>query len=185
MEQATFDALSTFFQFVYALICLFGVGGNSLVLLVIASAKQLHTTSNLYIFSMALGDLIFLLVCTPLNIYQIYAKDCWQMGAVACSASFYLMNVSVLVSCFSLCLLSIDRCVALRYPLESIRYRQPSTAIFANMTCWLGAPSGRLKVSHTHIAEVKESTRFNFTPSSGKIAELKLIKECQTKSTIY
>ena len=50
---------------------------------------------------------------------------------------------------------------------------------------FIGAPSGRLKVSHTHIAEVKESTRFNFTPSSGKIAELKLIKECQTKSTIY
>ncbi|XP_063711617.1 kiSS-1 receptor-like [Symsagittifera roscoffensis] len=47
--------------------------------------------------------------------------------------------VSVLVSCFSLCLLSVDRCVALRYPLESILYRQPSTAIYASLACWLGA----------------------------------------------
>ncbi len=62
--------------------------------MVIASAKQLHTTSNMYICSMAIGDLLFLLVCTPLNIYQLYALDCWKLGALACAASFYLMNVS-------------------------------------------------------------------------------------------
>ena len=69
--------------------------GNGVVLIVIGSTKQLHTTSNFYISSMAASDLLFLLICAPLNIYQLHAFQCWQLGPVACSLTFYMMNVSI------------------------------------------------------------------------------------------
>ena len=35
-------------------------------------------------------------------------------------------------------MLSVDRCIALKYPLESINYRTPTTALIATGSSWIG-----------------------------------------------
>ena len=70
------------------------LSGNSVVLLVIAVNKTMHTTTNFFIASMALSDVIFIAFGVPLNIYVLQAEQGWKLGSVTCSLFWYLMYVS-------------------------------------------------------------------------------------------
>ncbi|ELU06873.1 hypothetical protein CAPTEDRAFT_90418, partial [Capitella teleta] len=50
---------------VFSLIFLVGVVGNSLVIFIILRNKAMRTTPNIFIGSLALGDLLLLLVPVP------------------------------------------------------------------------------------------------------------------------
>ena len=76
------------------LVCRFKFLGNSVVLLVIAVNKTMHTTTNFFIASMALSDVIFIAFGVPLNIYVLQAEQGWKLGSVTCSLFWYLMYVS-------------------------------------------------------------------------------------------
>ena len=57
---------------VYCLIFLTGVVGNLCTCLVIIRNKRMHTATNYYLFSLAVSDLLTLLLGTFVNVYAIY-----------------------------------------------------------------------------------------------------------------
>ena len=55
------------------------------------------------------SDILFILLCVPFTAADYYFTSVWPFGAVWCSSVQYLIIVTVLMSIYTLVLMSLDR----------------------------------------------------------------------------
>ncbi|XP_035620355.2 trace amine-associated receptor 6-like [Oncorhynchus keta] len=89
---------------------------NVLVIISISHFKQLHTTTNLLIFSLAVSDLLVGLIVIPVTTVALM-ESCWGFGEHFCVFQFYITYLCTSLSLGNLVLISIDRYVAVCDPL--------------------------------------------------------------------
>ena len=109
----------------YFTILLVSLVGNSLVILVFYKNKQLRRSINYYVLNMAVSDLFTPLTILPVNIVEIISGSTAFMvdtplvlGNILCKLCYFLPDVSLVVSIESLLLISIDRFIAVVFPLQ-------------------------------------------------------------------
>ncbi|KAM4044024.1 endothelin receptor type B [Anomaloglossus baeobatrachus] len=93
---------------VSCLIFIVGIIGNSTLLKIIYKNKSMRNTTNLLIASLALGDLLHIIIDLPINTYKLLNKK-WPFGVELCKLMPFLQKSSVGITILSLCALSIDR----------------------------------------------------------------------------
>ncbi|XP_062887033.1 galanin receptor 2b-like [Mobula hypostoma] len=121
---------------VFCLIFLLGTLGNSLVLAVLLRNGQMNcNTTNLFILNLALADLCFILCCVPFQA-TIYTLDSWVFGSLMCKAVHFFIYLTVYASSFTLAAVSVDRYLAIRYPLRSRELRTPRNATITICIIW-------------------------------------------------
>ncbi|XP_055986290.1 bombesin receptor subtype-3 [Sorex fumeus] len=108
----------------YALLISVGILGNVILIKVFFKSKAMQTVPNIFITSLAFGDLLLLLTCVPVDVTH-YLSEGWMFGKTGCKALSYIRITSVGVSVFTLTILSADRYKAVVKPLN----RQPSNAL--------------------------------------------------------
>uniref|UniRef100_A0A8C7QRL6 G-protein coupled receptors family 1 profile domain-containing protein n=1 Tax=Oncorhynchus mykiss TaxID=8022 RepID=A0A8C7QRL6_ONCMY len=89
---------------------------NLLVIISISHFKQLHTTTNLLILSLAASDLLVGLIVIPVMTVATM-EPCWGFGEYFCVFHTYIACLSPSLSLGNLVLISIDRYVAVCDPL--------------------------------------------------------------------
>ncbi|XP_070980363.1 trace amine-associated receptor 6-like [Oncorhynchus clarkii lewisi] len=89
---------------------------NVLVIISISHFKQLHTTTNLLILSLAASDLLVGLIVIPVMTVAIM-ESCWGFGEYFCVFHGYIASLCTSLSLGNLVLISIDRYVAVCDPL--------------------------------------------------------------------
>ena len=109
----------------YFIILLVSLVGNALVVFVICKNKQLRRSINYYVLNMAVSDLFTPLTIMPVNIVSIISGSTAFMvdtplvlGNILCKLCYFLPDVSVMVSVQSLLLISVDRLIAVVFPLQ-------------------------------------------------------------------
>lgn len=113
----------------------FTVAGNVMVLIAVFANRKLRTVSNMFIVSLSLTDLfVGTIVMIPAALNEVFGK--WLLAREFCSiwVSFDVMLTSA--SILNVCLISIDRYIAIMTPL---RYRAIMTnrrAIFMLLVVW-------------------------------------------------
>nr|XP_056721263.1 G-protein coupled receptor 54-like [Euleptes europaea] len=137
----------------YALIMLLGLVGNSLVIYVISKHRQMRTATNFYIANLATTDIIFLVCCVPFTA-TLYPLPSWVFGDFMCKFVNYLQQVTVQATCITLMAMSVDRCYATLYPLQSLRYRTPQVAMAVSFAIWIGSFILSLPMALYHRTEV-------------------------------
>ncbi|XP_048346845.1 G-protein coupled receptor 54-like isoform X2 [Sphaerodactylus townsendi] len=137
----------------YALIMLLGLVGNSLVIYVISKHRQMRTATNFYIANLATTDIIFLVCCVPFTA-TLYPLPSWVFGDFMCKFVNYLQQVTVQATCITLMAMSVDRCYATLYPLQSLRYRTPHVAMAVSFAIWIGSFILSLPMALYHRTEV-------------------------------
>ncbi|XP_009566741.1 galanin receptor type 3 isoform X1 [Cuculus canorus] len=121
---------------IFSLIFLLGTVGNGLVLAVLLRNGQVkYNTTNLFILNLAMADLCFIIFCVPFQA-TIYTLDGWLFGAFACKAVHFLIYLTMYASSFTLAAVSIDRYLAIRYPLKSRDLRTSRNAGVAIVAIW-------------------------------------------------
>ncbi|PKU31598.1 endothelin b receptor-like [Limosa lapponica baueri] len=85
-----------------------GIIGNSTLLRIIYKNKCMRNGPNVLIASLALGDLLYIIIALPINVYKLLAKD-WPFGVQVCKLVPFIQKASVGITVLSLCALSIDR----------------------------------------------------------------------------
>ncbi|KAF7215756.1 endothelin receptor type B [Nothobranchius furzeri] len=85
-----------------------GIVGNSALLRVIYANDSMRSGPNIIIASLALGDLIHIMIDIPINSYRLLAED-WPFGLVICKLVPFIQKTSVGITVLSLCALSVDR----------------------------------------------------------------------------
>ncbi|XP_032635630.1 G-protein coupled receptor 54-like [Chelonoidis abingdonii] len=137
----------------YALIMLLGLVGNSLVIYVVSKHRQMRTATNFYIANLATTDIIFLVCCVPFTA-TLYPLPSWIFGDFMCKLVNYLQQVTAQATCITLTAMSMDRCYATLYPLQSLRYRTPCVAMGVSVAIWISSFLLSLPIAMYHRTEV-------------------------------
>ncbi|OCT62990.1 galanin receptor 2a [Xenopus laevis] len=119
----------------YSLIFLLGTVGNSLVLAVLLRNGKVNNTTNLFILNLGVADLCFIIFCVPFQA-TIYTLDSWVFGPFMCKAVHFFIYLTMYASSFTLTTVSLDRYLAIRYPLRSRELRTPKNALLAITLIW-------------------------------------------------
>lgn len=93
---------------VYGIIIIVGLVGNITLMKTCLLVKSMRTVPNLFLSSLALGDLLLLVTCAPVDASR-YLVDEWLFGRVGCKLIPFIQLTSVGVSVFTLTALSADR----------------------------------------------------------------------------
>lgn len=94
----------------YATIISIGLLGNVILVKVFFKIKSMQTVPNIFITSLAFGDLLLLFTCVPVDA-ACYIVDTWLFGRIGCKLLSFIQRTSVGVSVFTLTVLSADRSV--------------------------------------------------------------------------
>ncbi|XP_036967344.1 endothelin receptor type B-like isoform X1 [Acanthopagrus latus] len=90
-----------------------GIIGNATLLRIIFQNKSMRNGPNAVIASLALGDLIYIAIDIPINVYKLLAMQ-WPFadsvfGLFLCKLFPFLQKASVGITVLNLCALSVDR----------------------------------------------------------------------------
>jgi allatostatin receptor len=110
----------------YSITFLVGIVGNSLVVSIILINKKMRSSTNILILSLAIADLLFVIVCIP---FTGFNYTTWYFGDFWCKIVQYTSNATVYVSVYLLVLMSVDRYLAIAYPMTSKLYRTQRNAV--------------------------------------------------------
>uniref|UniRef100_A0A4W6FQT1 G-protein coupled receptors family 1 profile domain-containing protein n=1 Tax=Lates calcarifer TaxID=8187 RepID=A0A4W6FQT1_LATCA len=83
--------------------------------LIFSHFRQLHTTTNLLLLSLAVADFLVGLLQMPTDI--LLFQGCWMLGDFICALNYFLGFLIVSVSVGSMVLISIDRYMAICDPM--------------------------------------------------------------------
>ncbi|XP_026524736.1 endothelin receptor type B [Notechis scutatus] len=103
--KKTFKYINTV---IACLVFVLGIIGNSTLLRIIYKNKCMRNGPNILIASLALGDLLLILIDIPINLYKLHAEK-WPFGVELCKLFPFFQKTSVGIIVLSLCALSIDR----------------------------------------------------------------------------
>ncbi|KAG8174922.1 hypothetical protein JTE90_020201 [Oedothorax gibbosus] len=122
--------------FLFGIIIIVGLIGNAFVVIVVTCNPQMRSTTNLLIFNLAIADLLFIVFCVPFTAWD-YSLPYWPFGDIWCKIVQYLVIVCAYASIYTLVLMSLDRFLAVVYPITSISIRTERNAYFAISLMWI------------------------------------------------
>jgi len=129
------DYVMTIIQVFYALVCMLGLLGNSLVIYVVLRFSKMHTVTNTYILHLAMADECFL-VGIPFLIVTMFMRE-WPFGTTMCKIYFTTTSINQITSSLFLMVLSADRYIAVCHPISSPRFRTGLIAKVISLSAWL------------------------------------------------
>lgn len=115
----------------YITVLVIAVLGNSVVVYVVCSSEKMRTVTNYFIANLAIGDLFMAILCVPFSFISTLILKYWPFGGTLCVAVNYLQAVSVFVSAYTLVAISLDRYLAIIYPLRPRMTRCQAKVIIA------------------------------------------------------
>uniref|UniRef100_A0AAY3ZWV1 G-protein coupled receptors family 1 profile domain-containing protein n=1 Tax=Denticeps clupeoides TaxID=299321 RepID=A0AAY3ZWV1_9TELE len=123
-----------FISFIYSVVCLVGLCGNSMVIYVIFRYAKMKTATNIYILNLAIADEL-LMLSVPFLVTSSLLHH-WPFGSLLCRLVLSVDAINMFTSIYCLTVLSIDRYVAVVHPIKSARYRRPTVAKMVNFGVW-------------------------------------------------
>lgn len=116
--------------FLYGSISLVAVVGNGLVILVIVKNRKMQTVTNIFIANLALADVMIGIFSIPFQ-FQAAILQRWVLPFFMCATAPFVTVLSVNISVFTLTVISIDRYVAVLYPLKAGFSKKFAAAVLA------------------------------------------------------
>ncbi|KAF5298675.1 hypothetical protein FQR65_LT09655 [Abscondita terminalis] len=101
----------------YSVIFLVAVVGNGIICYIVVSTSRMRTVTNYFIMNLAIGDILITIFCVPFTSVS-YLQQYWSFGAFLCPVVNYSQAVSVFVSAYTMLAISLDRYIAIMWPLK-------------------------------------------------------------------
>ncbi|XP_028294119.1 growth hormone secretagogue receptor a [Gouania willdenowi] len=176
-----------------ALLFLIGVAGNVMTILVVSKYRDMRTTTNLYLCSMAVSDLLIFL-CMPLDLYRMWRYRPWRFGVALCKLFQFVSESCTYSTILSITALSVERYLAICFPLRvkalvtkrrvralilflwtmslvsagpvfvMVGVEQEDNAMLQNGSAWM---NGSAAVASVEDADTRECTITHFAVESG------------------
>uniref|UniRef100_A0AAG5DP74 G-protein coupled receptors family 1 profile domain-containing protein n=1 Tax=Anopheles atroparvus TaxID=41427 RepID=A0AAG5DP74_ANOAO len=145
------------FMLLYAVVCLVGVLGNTLVIYVVLRFSNMQTVTNMYILNLAIADECFL-IGIPFLIATMHMKR-WTFGGAMCKAYMVSTSVTQFTSSIFLFIMSADRYIAICHHISSPKYRTPLVSRIVSVLAWLASALIMLPIMiYADVIEQKPNT---------------------------
>lgn len=122
------DFSSHFLPPLYSLVFIFGLLGNSLVVLILVKYKKLKSMTDIYLLNLAISDLLFIF-SLPLWIYHAAHK--WVFGDAMCKILSGISLTGFYAGSFFIILLTFDRYLAIVHVVFGLKARK---AVYGSIT---------------------------------------------------
>ncbi|XP_072280552.1 C-X-C chemokine receptor type 6-like isoform X2 [Pyxicephalus adspersus] len=120
-EDSDLEHHSITLSVIYSIICVAGLLGNMLVIVVFAFYEKKKTLTYAFFLNLAVADILFL--CTlPFLAYQLLYK--WIFGDIMCKIVFGMYRVNLYTSMLTLTAISFDRFVSIVKVVKVQKYQQ-------------------------------------------------------------
>ncbi|XP_060928479.1 succinate receptor 1-like [Limanda limanda] len=119
----------------YAIEFCIGFPGNLLVVLGYIFCLPVWQSCNIYLFNLAVSDLIFL--CTLPGLSYLYANDQAITSPFACVINRYVLHVNLYSSILFMVWLSMDRFLLIKHPMRDHYLLRPRAALLVSGLSWL------------------------------------------------
>ncbi|KAL6466463.1 hypothetical protein MHYP_G00242670 [Metynnis hypsauchen] len=116
----------------------FGFPGNIFVVWSVLCRVQQRSVTCLLVLNLAAAD-AFVLLSAPFFLRLLAGGQGWEFGDVMCKTVHYLCCVNMYVSIYLICLMSLDRWLAVTRPFLSHRLRNKRTIYMAMLGIWVMA----------------------------------------------
>ncbi|XP_047660441.1 alpha-1A adrenergic receptor [Tachysurus fulvidraco] len=123
---------------VFMIFLLFGVMGNVLVIMSVVCHQHLRSVTHCFIANLAVADLLLSSVVVPLSASS-EALGRWVLGRALCGVWASLDVLCSTASIFNLCVISVDRWLAVTYPLRYLSLATSKRAVGAMVAVWVAS----------------------------------------------
>ncbi|TTC59068.1 Alpha-1A adrenergic receptor [Bagarius yarrelli] len=123
---------------IFIVFAVFGVTGNVLVIVSVACYRQLRSVTHYFIANLAVADLLLSGVVVPLSASS-EALGRWVLGRALCGVWASLDVLCCTASIFNLCAISVDRFLAVSYPLRYPCLATSERAVGAIVAVWVAS----------------------------------------------
>ncbi|XP_041463976.1 5-hydroxytryptamine receptor 1D-like [Lytechinus variegatus] len=114
-----------------------GLFGNGLVCRAVFRYQKLRCVANTFIVSLAVCDLGVCGIIMPFAAYQELTNDKqWHLGPVVCNIWVALDVLLCTASIWNMCVIALDRCMAITNPVWYVNRRTPFMATVAIASAW-------------------------------------------------
>uniref|UniRef100_A0A670JN54 G-protein coupled receptors family 1 profile domain-containing protein n=1 Tax=Podarcis muralis TaxID=64176 RepID=A0A670JN54_PODMU len=125
---------TTFLPPFYSLVLIFGLLGNSLVVLILIRYKKLKSMTDIYLLNLAISDL---LVIFSLPFWAYYAGHEWIFGVAMCKILFGIYYIGFYCGSFFIILLTIDRYLAIVHAVFALKARMITYGTVTSVVTWV------------------------------------------------
>uniref|UniRef100_A0A667WTS2 Leukotriene B4 receptor n=1 Tax=Myripristis murdjan TaxID=586833 RepID=A0A667WTS2_9TELE len=115
-----------------------GFPGNLFVVWSVLCRVKKRSVTCLLVLNLAVAD-AFVLLSAPLFLRYLAGRRGWEFGSAACKLVHYLSSVNMYVSIYLICLMSVDRWLAVSRPFLSQRMRTKRALLFLLLGIWMMA----------------------------------------------
>ncbi|XP_037531258.1 leukotriene B4 receptor 1 [Nematolebias whitei] len=113
-----------------------GFPGNMFVVWSVLCRVKKRSVTCLLVLNLALAD-GFVLLSAPLFLRYLAGGRGWEFGSVACKLIHYLSSVNMYVSIYLICMMSMDRWLAVTKPFMSQRMRTKRSLLVLLLGVWV------------------------------------------------
>lgn len=121
---------------ILSLAFLLGFPGNLFVVWSVLCRVKKRSVTCLLVLNLAVAD-AFVLLSAPLFLRYLAGGRGWEFGTAACKLVHYLSNVNMYVSIYLICLMSMDRWLAVTRPFVSQRMRTKRSLLALLLGVWV------------------------------------------------
>ncbi|KAG9332981.1 hypothetical protein JZ751_013936 [Albula glossodonta] len=136
------DFKYTLYSSVFSLVFVVGLLTNMAAIYIFVCSLKLRNETTTYMMNLVVSDLLFVLTL-PFRIFYFINRD-WPFGSTLCKLSVSLFYTNMYGSILFLTCISVDRFLAIVYPLRSVTIRTKRNAKLACLGIWALVLSGSL-----------------------------------------
>ncbi|XP_036393210.1 G protein-coupled receptor 184 [Megalops cyprinoides] len=115
--------ISDLLMSIYILAFALGLVANLLTVGPIIRQICSHNVLGIYLLNLSISDLLYIFTM-PLWIYYYRNDHRWDLGLKSCQMAGFFYYSNMYISIYLLCCISVDRCLAITFPLQAKTFRR-------------------------------------------------------------
>ncbi|XP_033020642.1 proteinase-activated receptor 1-like [Lacerta agilis] len=133
--------VTRFVPSVHVIVVMFSLPLNIMAILVFVVKIRLKKPATVYMLNLAFADVLFVCVL-PFKIIYHFSGNNWTFGPEMCRFATSAFHCNMYCSILLMVVISIDRFLAVVYPMQSLSWRTPRQATLTCFAIWIIAIAG-------------------------------------------